>query len=405
MKRNEFIRSVGAIAAAGPLSAAMMSGEAGSGKAQHLDELMEQADPGDFVRVREDFPHTREITWLNNASSHPMGFYSVAAVKRYVDWTHNEHRYHWAFYGNDEKDETKSLFANLIGAKSNEIAYARSTMDAENAILDGMKIRESGGNVVTHNLHFSGCLANYRRRRDQGLDVRIVEHDDFRIDVEKMAEAVDDDTMLIAVSMVSNVNGLLHDMKALSELAHDHGAYLYADIVQAAGSVPINVHEMGIDVAACSTYKFLMGAPGFGFLYLREDLQGHDSDIPPARHDAAQNGMMKYEVGFPSPYGFICARESIRYIQWLGIDRIRSHVRSLTDRLVEELPAMGYPTITPPGSDSPIVTFVGDDPQEIRSKLEPKDIHLAVYGNGRFRVSPSVFNTHEDIDRLIDALA
>lgn len=66
----------------------------------------------------------------------------------------------------------------------------------------------------------------------------------------------------------------MEDAKRLSDLAHAHGAYLYADIIQAAGSVPVDVKALGIDFAACSNYKWLQGARGAGFLYVREDLQG-----------------------------------------------------------------------------------------------------------------------------------
>lgn len=334
-----------------------------------------------------------------------MGFYSVNALRRYIDWRHNEHRDHWMLWNSDEREEAKALFAGLIGASPDEIAFARSTMDAENSLLNGMRIPEKGGNVVTNNLHFSGCLNNYRRRREEGLDVRIVEHRDWRVDPQAMVDAMDDNTRLVAIALVSNVNGFLHEVREISEMAHARGALLYADIVQAAGAIPIDVRQMGIDMAACSTYKFLMGSPGFGFLYIRKELQGYDSPVPPDRHDSHQGGMQKYEVGFPSPYGFVCARESLRYIRTLGVDRIRRHVRSLTDRLAAELPALGYPTVTPSGTDSPIITFLCDDPDEVRRRLLSRDIHVAVYGNGRFRVSPSVFNNGEDIDRLLEALS
>ena len=132
-----------------------------------------------------------------------------------------------------------------------------------------------------------------------------------------------------------------------------HGAYIYADIIQGAGAVPIDVRAMGIDFAACSTFKWLMGVKGFGFLYVREDLQGTVAkptqycggvsfEYPPWRQAAHSDGDIAYapvsgpgmyEVSCPSYEGAVSAQVSLRYILDLGIDHIRAHARELTDRL------------------------------------------------------------------------
>ena len=78
----------------------------------------------------------------------------------------------------------------------------------------------------------------------------------------------------LTVTRAHFYHGLLADVKAISELAHAHGAYVYADIIQAAGAVPIDVQAMGIDFAACSTYKWLMGLRGLAYLYVKKNLQG-----------------------------------------------------------------------------------------------------------------------------------
>ena len=111
-------------------------------------------------------------------------------------------------------------------------------------------------------------------RQKAGLDVRFVKNRDWQTDVRDIERVVDRKTKLISIALVSNVNGYLQDVKAISDLAHAHGAYVYADIIQCAGAIPIDVKAMGIDFAACSTYKWLMGVKGYGFYYVREDLQG-----------------------------------------------------------------------------------------------------------------------------------
>jgi len=236
---------------------------------------------------------------------------------------------------------------------------------------------------------------------------------------------VDGNTRLIAIALVSNVNGHLAEVKALSDLAHARGAYLYADIIQAAGAVPIDVKAMGIDLAACSTFKWLMGVKGFGFLYVRQDLQG--TAVKPSQHSggvrfnyapwvrepdpalaeiafAPTPGPACYEVSYPSYEGAVCAQESLRYIHWLGVDNIRKHARTLIDRLQEELPARGYPSITPRGNESPIAAFVAKDPERTMTSLRNAGVHVAMRHGDKMRISPSVFNNQEDVDRLLAAL-
>src|SRR6185436_19187862 len=109
--------------------------------------------------------------------------------------------------------------------------------------------------------------------KKQGLDVRVVKPTkDFRIDITDLKRAVDRRTRLIEVSSASMYNGFQHDLKAVCDLAHAHGAYVYADIIHSAGAEPFDVKATGIDFAACSSFKWLMGDFGMGFLYAREEL-------------------------------------------------------------------------------------------------------------------------------------
>jgi selenocysteine lyase/cysteine desulfurase len=220
------------------------------------------------------------------------------------------------------------------------------------------------------------------------------------------------------MALVSNVNGYLHDARAISDLAHAHGAYVFADMVQAAGAVPIDVRGMGIDFGSTATYKWLMGERGFGFLYVREDLQG--TAVPTTRYGHRQianfnrvgitweplPGAARYETGtFPNALA-ACAYASLQYIERLGLEKIRAHARPLTERLQKELPAMGYPSVTPKGTETPIVAFQLKDAAATARKLRDARIAATIIQNeARMRLSVSVFNTQEDIDRLLGVLA
>ncbi len=378
----------------------------------------------DFERVREDFPRARSAAYFDNASSHPVSVRTSAALHRYVDWvTHNVGDPWWPDWA-PPRDEARRLFARLIHADPAEIAFARSTVEAESNLLNGLADHLAGGNVVTNDLAFSACLCNYKVREATGLEVRIVRNRDWRIDMDAMAAAIDADTRLVSVALVSNVNGLLADVAALSELAHARGAFLYADIMQAAGAVPIDVGAMGIDMAACSTFKWLMGVKGFGFLYVRRDLQHtvvkasqpsgsvrlnyppwtDGDDGRPEVSVSTRDDATAWEVSYASYEGLIAAQQSLRYILDLGVENIRGHVRGLTDRLQEELPARGYRPITPRGNESPILAFAVPDPKAAVERTREAGVHVAMRFGDKLRLSPSVYNNQDDVTRLIEAL-
>ncbi|MDA1313658.1 MAG: aminotransferase class V-fold PLP-dependent enzyme [Acidobacteria bacterium] len=379
----------------------------------------------DFDSVRADFPRIRSEAYLDCASCHPLSVHSVAVLHRYVDWAANEVGEPWWPSWAGSRGDAKNLFAKLINAKPSEIAFVRSTIEAESNLLNGMDHLLAGGNVVTNDLHYTAALYNYKMRQRDGLDLRVVTNRDWRIDIEDMANAIDQETKLVSITLVSNVNGYLSDVKAISDLAHAHGAYLYVDLIQGVGAVPVDVKAMGIDFAACSTYKWLMGVKGFGFVYIRDDLQ--QTVAKPTQHsggvrfnyapwttkpDAALDEISFepisapscYEVSYPSYEGAICAQESLKYVHQLGVANIRRHVRALTDRLQAELPALGYPSITPKGNESPIVVFEAQDPTSTMNKVRAAGVHVAMRFGNKMRISPSVFSNDQDIDRLLGAL-
>lgn len=397
------------------------------------------AAPVDFSALRKDFPRALNETYFNSAAQHPLGNHTVRGMRSYIEYLHlgpGDGRQDFWEHG---LSQVKPMFARLINAKPNEIATCPSTTVGENIILNGMDLR--GGNVVTNDLHYTASLANYlTRQKEQGLDVRIVKHRDWVTDLKAMERAVDGRTKLIAVSMVSSVNGHVEQMKALSDLAHAHGAYLFGDIIQGCGATPIDVKAMGIDFASCAMYKWLQGEHGFGFLYVREDLAGKavktreytghpDFNYQPwtaapksgqpdwINHAAA--GVAAFECGTPSVITYAAQYESFRYMERLGVPAIRAHAGTLIDRLQKELPALGYTSITPKDAPSSIVTFLCKDAEATRGKIQRAvaagKAKISITGPnsaltvGRFgnhlRFSVSVFNNQDDVTKILEVLS
>ena len=426
-------------------SAAALAGCAGSARreatAESADDLSPVVSGGivDWEAVRARFPRALNETYFNCAAQHPLGVHSVRGFERYIDFVRDGP-------GGDREDfwengysEIKPAFARLINAKPEEIAFCAGTTVGENLVVNGMDL--SSGNVVTNDLHYSASLANYLARRDKhGLDVRIVKHRDWRIDIADMERVVDENTKLISVSVVSSVNGHVEDVKKLSELAHAHGAYLFADIIQGCGATPIDVRTMGIDFASCGMYKFLQGEHGFGFLYVKDELQGtvvkgtqftgHPdlnykpwTDTPdpnkPAFISHPREGISQFECSTPAVINYAAQLESFRFIEELGVDNIRAHARPLTNRLQKELPPLGFRAITPDDADSGIRTFLHENTAEVRAKIErahsegrahislggPNSALTVGRGGNQVRFSVSVYNNDADVEKVLEVLS
>ncbi|MFN7919458.1 MAG: aminotransferase class V-fold PLP-dependent enzyme [Bryobacteraceae bacterium] len=304
----------------------------------------------DISTARAEFPWASRQTYLNTATEHPLSVRTAGAMQEYLHaLTHGPDAARDKFENGRLMTEVKAMFARLIHAKPQEIGFTPSTQTGENLVLEGLGVM-SGGNVVTNDLHYGGSLLNYRERKKAGLDVRIVEHKDWTMDFRDLERVVDSKTKLIAIALVSNVNGYVHEVKRIADLAHAHGAYLYVDAIQAAGAVPIDVGAMGIDFLACSAYKWLMGGR-FGYLYVREELQGAALKARLFGGRSAPKGAGQYEISTASHLGCVAQSVALGYILGLGVERIRSHARPLTERLWKEMPGLGYANMTPKGNE------------------------------------------------------
>jgi selenocysteine lyase/cysteine desulfurase len=366
--------------------------------------------------ARSDFPIVETCVFLNNAYWHPLSLGAIAAVQDYLQRRATAStRVSFAPAG----DQVKAMFGKLINAQPSAISFVPSVTSAENLVIASLGIPGSAvrGNVVTDALHYQGSMYLYRSLQAQGLDVRFVKPRDGRIEIADLETAVDRNTKLIAISLVSQVNGFQHDLKAVCDLAHSYRAYVYADIVQAVGAVPIDVAATNVDFCGCSSYKWLMGDMGLGFLYVREDLL--DQAVRRVQFGSRQIGNYEnhafpcepltgtaghFEVGSISETAVAALSYSLPFIQRFGVDRIQAHAQSLTARLQKELPRLGYSPATPPETKSPIVSFVVPEPKVTAAWLERANIDVKI-DQRLMRVSPSVYNDHTDIDKLLNALS
>lgn len=372
-----------------------------------------------------DFEVVRHETCLDNARWHPLSRGARKQVDAYLDY---KERGIWQPPDLIDHLQTsvRRNFARLINADEREIAYVNSTTAGETMLVGSLGLPGTGGNIVTDALHFEGSLYMYDALRKQGMDVRCVQPTaDWRIDLEDMARVIDGETRLVAVSLVSFINGFQHDVRALCELAHARGAVVYVDAVQAVGAVPVDVRALGVDALGSASYKWLMGDFGLGFLYVSQSLiprlrrmvygyrqldrfdyhafPGDPAGPYPASWSQREDAAGYFEIGTYSNATLAALSYALPQILNLGPDRIQQHAQTLIAPLQRELPRLGYSSMTPPDAGSPLATFIAKDPEATASRLRKAGVDASVQGR-RMRVSPSIYNTQHDVEKLLEAL-
>lgn len=362
-----------------------------------------------------------EGSYLNAGTTHPIPRSAKAAADAYTLARADPS----SGRANVEEEGVRAAFAQLINADPADVAFVRSTTTAEHIIVDGLGLMDGRGRVVTDTLHFFGSFPLYRGIAERGTDVAWLRAVDGRIRSDDIERAITPGTTLVALSAVSTFNGFEHDLARVCEIAHARGALVYADIVHAAGCVPIDVRVTGVDFAACSSYKWLMADFGLGFVYARpsarerlrrrrfgyygvERFASHVYPFDPPGDSVADVTMRGdatglFATGTYSHSVIAQLEQSLAYIRRVGVDRINGHSKSLTDRLKQELPRLGYDVVTPRESRAPIVTCSLQNARALAPRLAEANVQISLSAN-RFRVTPTVFNDMADIERLLAAL-
>jgi selenocysteine lyase/cysteine desulfurase len=224
----------------------------------------------------------------------------------------------------------------------------------------------------------------------------------------------------VAISHVEYVNGFRHDLRAISEIAHKHGAYLIVDAIQSAGAMQIDVKRDNVDFLASACYKWLLGPTGAGYLYVRRELiekleppfVGWASVEPEVFETIdfwdiwslkLPTRASRFEIGSPSYMSFIGATEALKILLDFGIGNIEKRILKLTDHLIRGLKDLGLRLQTPEEAQcrSGIALTKTDKPRELAEDLRKKGIIASARAHG-LRVSPHFYNTEEEVDRLVE---
>jgi len=364
-------------------------------------------------------------TYLNAAYTHPMSKGSFREVQLFLNERLMNGRSP-ANYDGFDRSEPLNNFAKLINASTDEIAWIPSTMVGENLVVGGLGIPKSTARVVTDAYHFHGSLHMYGQLAKEGVDLVVVKPRSNQIDMNDLDKAIKPGTKLVSVSLVSATTGFQHDLKKVCDLAHSRGALVYADIIQAAGAVPIDVRDSNVDFCACATYKWLMGDFGVGFLYVRKDLvplmkrtiigyrqiadfKSHVLPFDTPGTEAFESTTLTnmsghFEVGTFANEGIVALRYSLAYLNKVGVDNIQQYRQPMIDQLQNKIADNNFIPLTPENSTSPIVSFAFKNAGNIlKPTLDKAGINIQVYDN-YIRISPSFYNDMNEIEHLISVL-
>jgi cysteine desulfurase / selenocysteine lyase len=309
--------------------------------------------------------------------------------------------------------------AAFIGGRGEEIAVLRNTGDGATVIAQGLDLGQ-GDEVITGANEFGANAYPWLALRERGVTVTLIDAPRERMTPDVLRRHISSRTKVVAVSWVTFDDGYRHDLAALADAAHAHGAILAVDAIQGLGAFPLDVHDTNVDAVYAGGAKWLMALQGVSFLWLRANLLDRIALRMPGWRSAQDMwdfldydqpsiaDASRYEGGTPNFLGALSLATSMDVLTAAGVDRIAAHVLALTDRLTEGLRSRGYAIVSDRSSDgtkSGIVTFRRDgaDPIAIGKRLQQAGI-VATYRANGIRVAPHGHNTAEEVDAIVGAL-
>ena len=369
--------------------------------------------------LRALFPITERAIYLNHAAVSPPPISTVKAVEAQLrDVVENGSLNFRSWIA--VKERARQLMADLLGARVEQLAFTRNTSDGLSTVANGLQWRP-GDNIVTFRHEFPSNIYPWLRLRDAfGVEVRMCEEREGRIDLEELGKLIDARTRVVAISHVQYASGFRADLERLGRLARRHDALLVVDIIQSLGVIPLDVEAELIDAAAGACHKWLLTPEGVGFLYLSDrardriqpTLVGWISVPNPEDYSNFEQqwnrGALAWETG-TGPTALIHGLEaSLRLITSAGVAPIAVYLEQLTDYLCDGLKTGNYDIVSSrlPGEKSQIVCIRhrGDlSPMALYSRLKNRNIVTAPRGE-RLRIAPHFYNTVTEIDELIRSL-
>jgi selenocysteine lyase/cysteine desulfurase len=359
-------------------------------------------------RVRHRFPIFERLVYVNSCSQGALSDAVRESYEQYLrDW--EEEGAPWEYWV-EREDAARAAFARVVGAEPEEIAVTTSLSAGVSALASGLRYARRS-KIVTTELEFPTVGQIWHAQESRGARV-------VHAPLEGFDRAIDDDTAVVSITHVSYRTGEMIDVKEVVRLAHERGALVVLDAYQSAGSVPLDVKELGVDFLAAGTVKYLLGSAGLAFFYCRRELFEKawptatgwfaDQDIFAMDiHDYSPAATARrFQAGTPPIPSIYAGIAGIELIESIGIEETREHVLHLNAHLVAGIDELGGTVVTPRERDrhGALICVKATDVDELVAALGRWGI-VSSERDGNVRISPHAYNSIEDIDLVLEALA
>ena len=315
-------------------------------------------------------------------------------------------------------EKVRSQCAELLSAKSEDITFLSSASDGINNVTYGLDWQE-GDNVVIVDVEFPSGILPWTRLAEQGVEIRIVRHKDWYIDIADIEAQMDDRTRVVEISHVSMFTGQRIDVAKVSDLVRASNAILLLDVTHSAGVVPVEAQLA--DVAVSSCYKWLLGTHGTGIFYVNRERMP-DFEPPflgwnsPSQHGgwkaptefSLQPTAHRFQPGNANFLGIYILNNALNHLLDIGIKNIESHVLKLSGKIHSAVSSLDVDMMTP-GLDNERagnVCFIAHNQDKLIRELEKRKVLIwgAYAGFGRLRVSTHAYNDENDVEQFIEVL-
>ncbi|WP_436340426.1 aminotransferase class V-fold PLP-dependent enzyme [Lactobacillus johnsonii] len=394
-------------------------------------------------KIKQDFPifnqkiNDETLVYLDNAATSQIPKFVEEKVRDFNEKERaNVHRgvHTLGLRATNQYESSRQKVANFIGANNaKEVIFTSGCTDSLNLVAAsfGEQNIQAGDEILVSIMeHHSNLLPWQQLAKRKQAKLNFIEiNSDGLLDIENLKSKINSKTKIVALTHVSNVLGTINPIKELTDLAHEKGAIVVVDGAQAVGHFPIDVAELNVDFYAFSGHK--MFAPtGIGVLYGKKDLL---DKMPPYRlggemiANVTREGATwaevpyKFEAGTPNIAGAIGLGAAIDYLQSLDFDLIKKHEQELTSYALEKLKNVSGLTIYGPQKSNGRIGVISFNlknihPHDLATALDLDGIEVraghhcaqplmaSLDTESTVRASLSIYNTKNDIDKLVSSL-
>ena len=396
----------------------------------------------DVLQIRKDFPilarevNGKPLVYLDNGASSQKPEVVIDAVTRtYKDEYANVHRglHYLSNVATEKYESVRGVVAKFLNASDeNEIILNSGTTEGINMVAYGwaMEHMKKGDNIVLSVMeHHANIVPWHFLRERMGVELKWVDIDDHgNLDPQKVIDAIDKSTKLVAITHMSNVLGTIVDVKTICHAAKSLGVATLIDGSQGAVHLPVNVQDLGCDFYPITGHK-LCGPTGSGAIYVRAErmaemrpfLGGGDM-IKEVHKDSIiyNDPPMKFEAGTPGIVQTIGFGVALNYIMQIGLKNIAEYEAGLKEYALKKLTALNWLKIQgQPKDKGAIFSFTMDNSghaHDISTILDKKGVavragqhcagplmdHMGITAS--CRASFAFYNTKTEVDTLVDAL-